>query len=374
MENKIRSKFASFILICAFFAGIVIPAFGQPSKNWKGKFSKQGDITIIWNPKEPLLKSDLFLLKEEIAINGNGATPEESFSLVGHGHIAVGPNGRIYIYDMRNPEIKIFDEKGKFVRIFGRKGQGPGEFMSPRILSFCQSTRELFVQDAVRGLYFSADGDHLRNIPLAINYETIRSDARGNIRGTIIVRDKNGEREELRFFDKNGNPGISIAQTPIQDRMNPFAPYLTFCSRKDGSIVEGFPETYEFNIHNPDGTVANRISKETDPIEVTDEWRQAFLKSRRPSFLPYRFPRYQPYYRGIFSDDVGRIYIVTSKEGFHPGHEILDIFDPRGYYLNEVSWPKGANMIENGKLYSIQYDEDGYPIIKRFAMLLKNDR
>jgi hypothetical protein len=52
---------------------------------------------------------------------------------------------------------------------------------------------------------------------------------------------------------------------------------------------------------------------------------------------------------------------------------MFDIFDQDGHYLNRVAWPMGACMIENGKLYSIEIDEDGYAVVRRFAMISKKD-
>jgi hypothetical protein len=366
-------KFKCFFSIpfCVFAAGIYVPASVQVSDYWKDKTSKQGDITIIKNLKEPFFKNDLFLLKEEIAIGGKSAPPEETFSLIGD--ICAGPDGRIYIADMKTSEIKIFDKSGKFIRTFGRKGQGPGEFLLLSKLSFCFSTNELFVQDRSRGLFFDPNGNFLRSIPLRISDWAIKIDATGNLRGLGQVRENNGEKEELRFYDEKGKPEKLLAQTPIHDNLNPFQPFIAWCMRRDGTIVEGYSETYEFRIHNLDGTVARQIFKDSDPIEVTSEWRDAFLKNRLLSTKPYRLPRYQPAYSWMFSDEKGWIFIGTLKKASIPNRTIFDIFDQDGHYLNEVSWPMGACMIENGKLYSIEIDEDGYAVVRRFAMISKKD-
>ena len=366
-----RQTYSFKILYSILSVGIYTTAIAQLPEYWKDRTSKLGEVTIIKNPKKPFFKNDLFLLKEEIMISGNGTSVEESFSSVSD--ISVDSGGRIYIGDPKSSEIKIFNNSGKFVRNFGRKGQGPGEFIRPMTLSFCDLTNELFIQDRVRGLFFDSYGNYLRSIPLRINYEAIKLDALGNMRGVIQVREKNGEKEELRIFDIDGNPEKLVAETPIKNQLNPFPPYMTWCIRRDGTIIEGYPETYEFCIHDHEGNVAKRIYKESDPIEVTDEWRQAYLKSRSRSNISYRIPRYQPAYSSMFSDEKGWIFIGTLKKGSNPKQLVLDIFDENGYYLNEVSWPMGATMIKNEKLYSIQFDEEGYSIVRRFALITKND-
>jgi hypothetical protein len=223
--------------LCVLAAGISISASAQVSDYWKDKTSKQGDITIVKNPKEPFFKNDLFLLKEEIAIGGNDVPAEEALSLVSD--ICVGKDGRIFIADTKSSEIKVFDKSGKFIRTFGRKGQGPGEFIFLSFLSFCHSANELFVQDGLRGHFFDPNGNCLRSIPLQINYSAVKSDATGNLRGLIQVRENSGDKEELRFINDKGKPGKLLAETPIHDNLNPFQPAMTWCIRRDGTIIEG---------------------------------------------------------------------------------------------------------------------------------------
>jgi hypothetical protein len=115
--------------------------------------------------------------------------------------------------------------------------------------------------------------------------------------------------------------------------------------------------------------VARKIFKDADPIEIASAWRDAFLKDRRLSAKPYRLPRYQPAYSSIFSDEKGWIFIGTLRKSSIPKQLIYEIFDQDGHYLNKVSWPMGACWIENGKLYSIDIGDEGYAIVKRFALI-----
>ena len=47
-------------------------------------------------------------------------------------HIAVGPNGKLYVSDTMNGRIQIFDADGKFIRAFGQFGDSPGMFARPK--------------------------------------------------------------------------------------------------------------------------------------------------------------------------------------------------------------------------------------------------
>lgn len=42
--------------------------------------------------------------------------------------IAPGPNGLVFVSDIREPMLRVFDPRGSYVRAIGRTGSGPGEF------------------------------------------------------------------------------------------------------------------------------------------------------------------------------------------------------------------------------------------------------
>lgn len=48
--------------------------------------------------------------------------------------VAVDSEGNIYVTDAMDYSLKKFDPKGNFIKKAGGRGQGPGEFMAPRLL------------------------------------------------------------------------------------------------------------------------------------------------------------------------------------------------------------------------------------------------
>ena len=50
--------------------------------------------------------------------------------------VALGPDGNIYVLDIKTFDVKVLSPKGELLRTIGRKGEGPGEFSSPSSLVF----------------------------------------------------------------------------------------------------------------------------------------------------------------------------------------------------------------------------------------------
>jgi len=99
-------------------------------------------------------------LKEVLSI---GALDDETlFQWTG---VAADPDGFIYVLDAMDYSLKKFDPRGALVKKTGRRGQGPGEFMVPRLLD--ASPNFLFATDQnVAGVYvFDRELNFIKKIP-----------------------------------------------------------------------------------------------------------------------------------------------------------------------------------------------------------------
>jgi hypothetical protein len=148
---------------------------------WKGKITKEGDVTIVKNPKEPIYKDTVISLKEDFSIGGAGATGAYMFSYLRD--IAVDQNGNIYALDLRDCCIKVFDRTAKHVRTIGRRGQGPGELGGPFSMTLFPSKGEIFVHDVSnsRITVFNTSGAYSRQIPVRGHASQIKVDTSENI-------------------------------------------------------------------------------------------------------------------------------------------------------------------------------------------------
>ena len=89
-------------------------------------------------------------------------TREETL-LYGFSYYMVGEDDHFYVTDIGNTRIVVFDSEGKFSHSIGREGQGPGEFLSPRLLYAEMDT--IAVWDQAMGIkrisFFTPAGEFL---------------------------------------------------------------------------------------------------------------------------------------------------------------------------------------------------------------------
>jgi hypothetical protein len=65
------------------------------------------------------------LLVEELRI-GSSSDPGIGFSRIGN--VTVDREGRLYVFESQDAQIRVYDATGRPVRRIGRRGEGPGEF------------------------------------------------------------------------------------------------------------------------------------------------------------------------------------------------------------------------------------------------------
>lgn len=335
---------------------------------WKGTMTKEGDVVIVKNPKEPLYKNPILSLKEDFVLGGANASGEYSFAEIRTA--AVGDDGTVYVLDSREGHVKIFDQTGKYLKTFGRKGQGPGELDVPIYLSMNRAKGEIMVQEIGRRLsYFGLDGRFIRSISVKGTW-ALR--ARVDSKGRIIVEEGVLDPEDPRYVTKKFSSGmILIAELtkspgPRPDVFNPFMAVNWWTIDANDNIVYGYPATYEIQILGAANTPIRKIYRDYDPVEITEEEKRAETKDYRGG-SKLEFSKYHSAYRRFFLSDRGHIFVQT-WEKTKDGKNIHDIFDAEGRFLSRIPLAIAGLEIRNGKYYALEEDAEGYQSLKRYSV------
>jgi len=368
MKNK--TKVISIVLFLSAF--IMAISFCRQKAEWKGIIKEENGVTIVKNPKEPMYSEDVFNLVEELAIGGADEREEYMFSSIQS--VAVNEDERIYILDYKEAHVKVFDKDGKYLMTIGRPGQGPGELNRPRVISLNQN--ELMASELGGRLsFFSLNGKFLRHLSGKEGRAlSAIIDSKGNIVLTEAIREPDNPRYQIKKFDTKMNLLAEIDSSPLPDiqRFNPFMAVGYWQIDKDDNIVYGYPKTYEIKIYNPAGKLIKKITKKYDPVKIPEKEKKELMDDLPPQLKDTAiFPKYYPAFYRPCLDDESRIFVQTWEKIGDQDVYYYDVFDPEGRYVAKVPIRYRAITCKKGKLYSLEEDEDGYHVIKRYKVTWK---
>jgi hypothetical protein len=368
-----RIVFASLCLPVLLIAAAVTAA-AQPQ--WKGTIVREGDVTVVKNPKEPLYKTPVLELTEDLSLGGPDALGDYAFSQIRH--FAVDDAGAIYVLDYKDAHIKVFDALGKYLRTIGRKGQGPGEIEAPRSVSIDRDAGELAVLQTSRRIsFFKLDGTFVRHLSFKEIWALYGAvDSRGHIYVTEGIVDEKDPRYEVKMLGPDGSVIAMLARSPAPvragGRLTAFTAVAWFVVDREDHLIYGYPLTYEIQYFGPAGPkLLKKVTREHDPVAVTAEDQRDWEKQNgRGPGQAVDFAKDHSAYDRFFASDDGHLFVRT-WERTKDGRSIHDIFDAEGRFIGRVPLkPLGLEMLK-GKYYALEEDEEGYQYVKRYAVTWK---
>ena len=305
----------------------------------------------------------------------------------------IDSEGNIYFLLSRENFVFKFNKDGHFITSFGKRGQGPGEINWPTSLRI-NNHDEIEVIDRLgrKFLIFRDDGNLIKEIHIkSITIQVITPLANGNY---LIAR---------RFFDSQGK---YIYQFPLSICSSEFdeiieldrrriprsfkinrgegLPYVFIWAISDKNIYVGNAERgYEICIYNLNGKLLRKIKKEYKQVEVTEEFKKKIQITfgQLPTIEKIYFPKYMPPFQYFFTDDKGRLFVVTYEKGNNPMEYICDIFNSEDVFIGRKSLKGFApyffpDLIERlsmakakkNRLYCLSEKESGYKELVVYKM------
>jgi hypothetical protein len=342
-----------------------------PGQNpqWKGKIEIKDGLRVVLNPNVPVYGEIKLELQEDLKI---GRADDENYLFYRLRGIDVDHEGNIYVADMSNYRIQKFDKTGKYLSTFGRKGQGPGEFDLPFNVHIDQSTRNVLVQDQAYTIeYFSPDGQPIRSVRLEHGYQ----DFRVAPDGTILALMMTSSGTQATHLLVKVSPEGKVVQTYAEALYTMYIEMrgestisstsgqelaIQFNILDDRSFVYGYSKDYELTVMDFFGKVLCRIKK--------DEPYPKFTAKEKARYKRIASPEFKPYFYGIFTDDLGRIYVQRNKTWAEEENieKEIDVFSKDGIFLFKTKLPKRTFIIRNGYVYALEADEE--EVIKRYKI------
>ena len=116
----------------------------------------ENGVTIAETIGGPKYSDPLFQYEPILTLKEDPTKPESY--LFNPGRISIDTDGLIYVTDRGNQRIAVFNRDGEYLRSFGRKGEGPGEFLSMRLLYLHNNILNLYDFQNRRATLFRTDG------------------------------------------------------------------------------------------------------------------------------------------------------------------------------------------------------------------------
>jgi hypothetical protein len=372
-----RMNRAGVVAVCLGILEGLTPAMTSDQAKWKGTIVKEGDVTVVKNPKEPVYKIPPLELREDYVLGGEAA--EGKYVLSHPYDMAVDAGENLYVVDAGERNLKVFDKNGQFIKTIGRPGQGPGEFQFPERISIVPTTNEFIVFDVSRISVFNLEGGYLRRFPIRGLSVGLGADSRGNL--FIATTDIRSGQGTLKAYAPDMSRELAVVVSYQEDQsLIVFKPRAVWTLDQNGRVVFGESKTYEINIIDMHGRVLNKIIRDYDPVRVTQAEKDDLAARTRSVLGPeaaksMEFSSHHSAYRSFFLDDAGHLFVQTWERSADSRQDIYDIFDEVGRYIARA--PLSLNpdfqrplprFIKNGKLYTIEPDPKGYEVVKRYSV------
>ena len=309
----------------------------------------------------------------------------------------VNSSGNIFIFKhpmSQKDFILKFNVTGEFIKSFGNKGQGPGEIQNP-IYQRINLDDEISVLDAVsrKLLMFDENGDLIHEskpevkisgtgllLPLTNGNYLYRKVERGGGTWDFVLLLINSNFKEISELGR-----ISTANILRASQIKYPFPVLTWgLSNKDIFVgVEG--RGYDIHVYDFEGTLTRKIRNEYTPVPFSEESRRQAIK--RWEDIGYQSeevvtPKSNPPFQHLFTDDIGRLYVVTFEPGYKNGEFMIDVFDTEGVVYSrlslrlllngEIIWQDTPTdswvTVKNNILYCIHEKESGHKELVAYKM------
>ena len=361
----------------AVFMGFSLAFFyacQSQKEEWTGEIHKENGVIVVHNSKTPLYEGDVLHLEEDLVIGESEGSEEYMFSEASD--MDVDLEGNIYVLDSKETRIKVFDREGAFLKTIGQKGQGPGEMQSARSLSITPNN-EILVSDWSAGAlhFFSLDGKFLKSINLKgmLWFLKPAADSNNNIVAGYTVMDQTIT-AYLKLFnadmtEKKTIYSYKVAQYPV---VNPLYAQCFWQIDRHDNIIWGYNGIYEIQYLKPDGSLFMKITKDYDPVKITEQEKIEFYKSNYgeaglPPGIELSWESHHNPFIYLSVDDEGRVFVRTYEKS-PDGHFYYDVFNARGKYIAKIPLEQRPRVWKKNKLYVISEDEQGYQKVRRYSV------
>ncbi len=369
------------------FIFIVTSACQKQKSGWQGTIEEENGVKVVKNPAEPMYGELALELEEDLAI---GSLEDENYSFYRIGGMAVDSQGNIYVVDSGNQRIQKYDKDGNYLQTIGRKGQGPGEFMRPFNILLDEQDN-IYLMEIRRLHLFDPKGNFMKSFVPPMFIMGFAAESEGNIIGQGLVSSEKAQNFGVMILDNEGKIIKTIAEYPGMSMVSrkdatfsfnhSYRPQLVFSPVEKKGAVYGYGSEYKLIVTDFSGEAFLIIKKDEPSQSISRREKNKIIddvledtadeeEGRWPRDVVEEgadFPDHRPFFNGVGTDDLGRIYVSKQKSILDESQDLeFDIFGPDGYYLYRAKLSFIPDLIKDGYLYQRTYSEEAcaYKVIR----------
>jgi len=341
----------------------------------------------------------------DLTIGGDDATDEATFG--GISGIAVDGQGRIYVADRKDEQIRVFTPAGRFASRIGRSGSGPLEFKRLATIGFgpdrllwardegnarllgidvsktpARGVRNVPLQQFTGGsrlpLTFTANGSHVDE---SIYFEK----ASESFRQVRLLRSASGSiaRADTLPVPPGANAGVHKVTKVQKDASGkqigmsqgfiwqPFGPQWLRAYGPGGARAEVVTSRYAVVVYGADGRVLRTLTRALSAVPLSARERRTADSTLADikSDLPFGVPSSKAPVVGLFWASDTSLWVERAvADG---GLREADVYDRTGRLIAIAEWPTdidlqwGHPVIVGGTVVAAAANKDGLERVVR---------
>lgn len=90
----------------------------RQQSQWNGNIEEVNGVSVVYNPKQPIYRSDVLILEEDLNIGDENKEEDYKFGRIRA--ITTDDNENIYVLDGIECKVKKYDKNGNYILSFGR--------------------------------------------------------------------------------------------------------------------------------------------------------------------------------------------------------------------------------------------------------------
>jgi len=265
------------------------------------------------------------VLKEVLSIGG-----EEKDILYQWAGVTTDSSQNIYVTDSIDYSIKKFKEDGTLLKKAGRKGEGPGEFLAPRLIKYFD--RFLYVTDQNKAgiQIFDEELNYEGSIPLRVPVADFKVLSKNLIAVSTLI--PNESSKCIFFYDEKGNLRDKVEYLKLENESLSMLSVVKFEIDNKNNLYIIY--TFQDKIEKFDGKGKKIWSKSFFP---NMEMKMKKFKG------PYQLPA-EVVFKDIEFDNKGNIFILAGSWSRNKSRDIY-ILDKNGNLLSIVTLPESTHCI-----------------------------